>query len=154
MSKNLSILTNNTANSSSDIISGWKSTIPYHTSIDVKTDNVYNISNGVVIEVVYDKHYIVNVQLSSEYSVRYSHLLSTNVKAGDLVASEDLIGKANKYVSVELCQFSQSSGLFPVYINTLKYYKIDPTDYLLKDAELELGQSTYDQVYGVKHNGQ
>lgn len=101
----------------------------YHTGIDLECKKVYSVCYGVVIELGMhdDGYYYVTVQYDKNKCVRYMHLKSESVLLGGVVAKEDEIGEANKYVHFEYMTVDKGSSIWGVRIDRRTYYKQNPT---------------------------
>ena len=101
----------------------------FHTGIDLYADNVYSLCSGVVTNVGSDgKYYAVTVQYDGNISLRYLHLRSVSVKAGQTVQQGFSIGVADKYVHFEYVTRTKGDSIWPVRIGTETYYKHDPLE--------------------------
>lgn len=99
----------------------------YHTGIDLYANNVYSFSSGVVISIGNDgKYYAVTVQYNAFISLRYLHLTSVSVGAGQSIQQGFKIGNADKYVHFEYVTKKQGDSLWSVRIGTETYYKQNP----------------------------
>lgn len=108
----------------------------YHTGIDIYADNVYSFASGVVISVgKTDKFYAVTVQYDSNIALRYLHLKTVSVRAGQAVQAGFNIGTADKYVHFEYVTKIKDSSMWSVRIGTETYYKQNP-DGMVKQASM------------------
>lgn len=101
----------------------------YHTGIDIYADSVYSYASGVVTSISRGiKYYAVTVQYNALISLRYLHLKSVSVAAGQPIQQGFKIGNADKYVHFEYVTKKQGDSLWAVRIGTEIYYKQNPTD--------------------------
>lgn len=101
----------------------------FHTGIDLYADGVYSFCYGVVTNVGTDgDHYAVTVQYNAFASLRYLHLKSVSVKAGEIIQQGFNLGTADKYVHFEYVTKDKGDSIWPVRIGTETYYKHDPLD--------------------------
>lgn len=134
------------------IVNNWSASVPYHTSIDIATDKVYNIHDGVVVDICKEGNYlIVTVQVDYQTILRYGHLSSVSVNAGAAIEEGMEIGEASKFVSFEYCTADSRSQKFPVYIGTLKFYKYDPSKVLIDDINFNNSFTSYMQLSYQNH---
>ncbi|MCM1222702.1 MAG: peptidoglycan DD-metalloendopeptidase family protein [Lachnospiraceae bacterium] len=99
----------------------------YHTGIDIYAGNVYSYASGVVTSISMDKnYYAVTVQYNAFVSLRYLHLESVSVSAGQPIQQGFKIGNADKYVHFEYVTKKQGDSLWAVRIGTETYYKHNP----------------------------
>lgn len=119
----------------------------YHTGIDLQCTTVYSVCYGVVIELgMHDEgYYFVTVQYDKDNCVRYMHLKSESVTLGSLVAKDDEIGEANKYVHFEYLTSKEGQPSLPVRIDTVTFYKQNPTNI----AKSGLGDSAGMDLYSA-----
>lgn len=104
----------------------------FNTGICINGDGVYSYTTGTVIAVGHDDDgYAVSIQYDAFTCLRYTHLLTTTVSAGDQVQSNSFIGYADKFVRFEYATTAVSN--WPVRIGTQTYYKHDPADMLRGD---------------------
>ena len=148
--KYLSILTGIEKPSNSLIIDNWKLSPPAHTSIDIKTTEVYNIIKSQVVDILENNWkgkttYIVTMKVSDDLYIRYLNLSSCPVIPFDAYDSGMRIGTADKWVGVEYC--TRVYSRYPVLIENAKIYKHDPSDFILKDKLPKILAYTYDKVY-------
>lgn len=101
----------------------------FHTGIDLYAENVYSLCSGVVTHVGTDgNHYAVTVQYDGEISLRYLHLKSISVVAGQTVQQGFGIGVADKYVHLEYATKTKGDSIWSVRIGTQTYYKHNPLE--------------------------
>lgn len=141
------------------IVGRWHNSVPYHTSIDIKTKEVYNIYDGVVIDISTDgKYQIVNVQINYDDVIRYGHLTSVVASIGSAVSVGDMIGTTSDIVAVEYCNTNNTnnkSNSFPVHIGSMTYYKYDPTDVVINDVTFNTVCTMYEYInYKNRESGQ
>lgn len=100
----------------------------YNTGIDIYCYSVYSYANGVVLAVGQDTdgYYSVTVQYDANSCLRYTHLLSHDVQAGDIVQAGFVIGAVHKYFRFEYVTKDKGTSLWPVRVGTETYYKQDP----------------------------
>lgn len=98
----------------------------YNTGIDIYGNGVYSYAGGIVLAVGkdVDNLYAATIQYDVFSCLRYMHLDSISVKAGDVVQTGFFIGKAHKYVHFEL--INKDISMWPVRIGTVTYYKQNP----------------------------
>lgn len=137
----------------------YKSYKKFNSSLDLKCKEVYSMFSGLVVIASrdpYKKTYTTTIRYSNTTLMSYSNLKSLNVSEGDEVDVGDLIGIAQKFVSMEYLNFKTS--LWPVRIWNLTYYKQDPypiiesggegiSDYLSNLGDMS-GYSEIDESYG------
>lgn len=119
-----------------EIITPWSSK---HLGVDVKTDDVCTMCNGVVVSVLKDGDGLfgVTIQYDGEHLFRYMHLKDINVELNDALQMRYRIGHAHKYVHVELLSRSTGDKHFPVRIGSNTFYKQDPTKYIKNELRME-----------------
>lgn len=101
----------------------------YHTGLDLYANQVYSFTSGVVTSIGKDKsHYAVTVQYDAQTSLRYLHLKTVSIGAGQIVQQGFNIGIADKYVHFEYVTKNKEDSLWPVRIGTETYYKHNPLD--------------------------
>ena len=99
----------------------------YHTGIDVYGVSVYTYAPGVVLAVGQENGlYSVTVQYDAYSCLRYCHLSSVEVGAGDIVQAGSKVGKADKYLHFEYATKDKKSSVWPVRVMSQIYYKQDP----------------------------
>ena len=88
---------------------GWRSVSGQssnHSGIDIgvgEGTTVYSATNGTVVSVVSrsscggNQIYIQSLVNGQKYTIQYAHLLSVNVKVGDKVTNQTVIGKSGGY---------------------------------------------------------
>ena len=97
----------------------------FNTGIDVYGKDVYSYASGVVIAVGKDdKYYAVTVQYDAYSCIRYTHLESVSLSAGDAIQQGFYIGRAHEYLHFEYATKSVSD--WPVRIGSETYYKQNP----------------------------
>lgn len=114
------------------ILKDW-STNPksVHTGIDLSADNVYSYASGVVLSVGQENnHYCVTVQYDVFNLLRYNHLKSVSVGAGDILSVGAFIGVANKYVHFEYATKDKGVSKWTVRVGSQTYWKQDPKELL------------------------
>lgn len=145
--KYLSILTGIEKPSDSLVIDNWKLSPPAHTSIDIKATEVHNIIKGQVVDIL-ENHwkgnttYIVTIKVSDDLYIRYLNLSDSPVSMFDAFESGIKIGTADKWVGVEYC--TRVHSRYPVLIGSVKIYKHDPSDFMLRDILPNILVYTYD----------
>lgn len=145
--KNLSILTGIEKPSDSLVIDNWKLSPPAHTSIDIKTTEVYNIIKSQVVDILENNWngkttYIVTMKVSDDLYIRYLNLSDSPVSMFDALDAGIRIGSADKWVGVEYC--TRVYSRYPILFGNTKAYKHDPTDFMLKDIIPKILVYTYD----------
>ena len=144
---NLSILTGIEKPSDSLVIDNWKLSPPAHTSIDIKTTEVYNIIKSQVVDILENNWngkttYIVTMKVSDDLYIRYTNLSDSPVSVSDAFDSGIKLGTADKWVGVEYC--TKVHSRYPVLIGSVKIYKHDPSDFILRDILPDILVYTYD----------
>ncbi len=141
----MKVITNITK-TNSEILRKWKEIIPFYTGVDIKANEIYSVCTGVVIEK--DKYkdvltlpkraaqelYVITIQYDSNTCVRYLHLKESAVGIGDLIMTGQLLGKAQKYVTIEYATNEKSK--WPVRISDTEYYKHNPIGVITGEIEL------------------
>ena len=145
--KYLSILTGIEKPSNSLVIGNWKLSPPAHTSIDIKTTEVYNIIKSQVVDILENNWngkttYIVTMKVSDDLYIRYTNLSDSPVSVSDAFDSGIKLGTADKWVGVEYC--TKVHSRYPVLIGSVKIYKHDPSDFILRDILPNILVYTYD----------
>ncbi len=109
-----------------------RSTIGYHTGVDIECSNVYSGFPGTVILVNRPdgKTYTAIVQYNAENAFAYCNLQSVNVEEGQQVDTDDLIGTCSKFVHVEYLTKSNTTR-FKVLVAKQTFYRNDPINILL-----------------------
>jgi hypothetical protein len=105
----------------------------YHTSIDLAAHEVYSPCRGVAIYVgLVDKMPSVTVQYSNNISLRFMHLKSTDIVAGQIVPYDAVVGIADEYVSFEyLTTEERHPGIRVFFYTTLGSYTLYKQDPML-----------------------
>lgn len=99
----------------------------YHTGIDVYGKSVYTYAPGVVLAAgSEDGLYTVTVQYDAFSCLRYGHLSSVEVGAGDIIQAGSKIGIADKYLHFEYATKEKRNSVWPVRVGSQIYYKQDP----------------------------
>jgi hypothetical protein len=150
--KHLSILTGIENPTKKLIKNYWSMTTPKSTSINVFTDNVYNILEGYSLDVIENQtskgtRYIVTMKISNDLIVRYLNLKELYVPSRSAVEAGFLLGKADKFVGIECCTRVRSA--YPVRIGARTYYNENPEEFLLNDYEPELHTRTFYTVWST-----
>lgn len=114
------------------------SVFPYVTGLEIKADEVYSVCSGKVIYVGHtsSSKYSVTVLVNSKQMIRYTNLLSVNVKEGQQLTFRESVGVADKFVRFEYCTPTKGSSVWPVRIKSLTMYKHDPLGLLTGDIKL------------------
>lgn len=150
---NLQTLVNiSTATKSSNVVHDYSNSSPYHTSVDVKANGVYNMFEGVVWQLGNEPgnlHYVC-VKSSNDCIMKYGHIDQVYAGLNVRVRPGELIGTAKKYTSVEYLTLNKSK--FPIYVNEDKYYKNDPTDIVVNNISPSINsdESTYKQTKDIE----
>ena len=147
--KNLSILTGIEKPSDSLVIDNWQLSPPAHTSIDIKTTDVYNIIKSQVVDILENNWkgkttYIITMKVSDDLYIRYLNLSDSPVSMFDALDTGIRIGSADKWVGVEYC--TRVYSRYPVLIGSIKIYKHDPSDFILRDIMPNISVYTFDQI--------
>lgn len=101
----------------------------YHTGLDLYANHVYSFTSGVVTSIgKEDSHYAVTVQYDAQTSLRYLHLKTISVGAGQIVQQGFNLGTADQYVHFEYITKNKKDSLWSVRIGTETYYKHNPFD--------------------------
>jgi len=143
---NLQTITNlESATPSSCIVKYYSDIVPYHTSIDIKVTGIYNLCEGLVVDVGYQEENLkyVCVKMSNDCVFRYGHLKETYFNEDARIRPGELIGLAQRYASFEYLSLSTSK--FPSYVDRYKFYIQDPSDIILHDMlpSILSSESTY-----------
>ncbi len=124
MSKFYNITLNN-----KPILKDWSVSGNVHTGVDLSSENVYSYSDGVVLVVgKEDNHYCVTIQYDVFNLLRYNHLASVDVGAGQVVQGGSIIGKADGFVHFEWATREQNNSKWAVRIGCQTYWKQNPND--------------------------
>ena len=100
----------------------------FNTGIDLFGKEVYSYAPGVVLAVGKDESlYTVTVQYDVFSCIRYCHLKSVDVGAGDIIQSGSHIGAADKYLHFEYATKEKQDSVWPVRVMSEVYYKQNPT---------------------------
>ena len=116
-----------------DILKDWSVDSEYvHTGIDIPSENVYSLTTGVVLAVGQsDKYYCVTIQYDVNNLLRYDHLESVDVGAGQVVQAGTVIGKAYQFVHFEWATHEQRSSKWSIRIGCQTYWKQNPNELFL-----------------------
>lgn len=99
----------------------------YHTGLDLYANQVYSFASGVVTSIGKNKsYYAVTIQYDAQTSLRYLHLKTVSIGAGQIVQQGFNIGTADTYVHFEYITKDKKDSLWPVRIGTETYYKHNP----------------------------
>ena len=110
----------------------WSISDIVHTGVDLPSENVYSYSDGVVLVVGReDNHYCVTIQYDVFNLLRYNHLESVDVGAGQVVQAGAVIGKADRFVHFEWATHEQHSSKWSVRIGCQTYWKQNPNELFL-----------------------
>ena len=147
--KNLSILTGIEKPSDSLVIDNWQLSPPAHTSIDIKTTDVYNIIKSQVVDILENNWkgkttYIITMKVSDDLYIRYLNLSDSPVSISDAFDVGIKLGTADTWVGVEYC--TRVYSRYPVLIGNVKIYKHDPSDFILRDIMPNISVYTFDQI--------
>lgn len=114
------------------ILKDWSVSENVHTGVDLHSENVYSYSDGVVLVVGReDNHYCVTIQYDVFNLLRYNHLESVDVGAGQVVQTGAVIGKADRFVHFEWATNEQNSSKWSVRIGCQTYWKQNPNKLFL-----------------------
>lgn len=144
MNENLKAITNLSSVDSSIILHRYEETTPpYHTSIDISATGLYNLYQGVVCFIGNESGntQFVCVKLSGAYILKYGHLESVSTGLNCRIRPGEVVGVCKKFGTFEFLTPSKSK--FPIYVNSDKYYKHDPTDILINDILPTIRVSSY-----------
>jgi hypothetical protein len=104
------------------------------TGIDFRCDNVYSYSSGVVLAIGrFNDYYCVTVQYDIFNLLRYDHLKSVDVGAGDIIQVDALIGMADHFLHFEYATKEQNSSKWSVRVGSQTYWKQNPMEMILND---------------------
>lgn len=99
----------------------------YHTGLDLYANQVYSFASGVVTSIGKSKsYYAVTIQYDAQTSLRYLHLKTVSIGAGQIVQQGFNIGTADTNVHFEYITKDKKDSLWPVRIGTETYYKHNP----------------------------
>ena len=103
-----------------------------YTGVAIPANTVYSYADGVVLAVGYvAPYYCVTVQYDVFNLLRYDHLSSVDVEAGEIVQVGTAIGIADHFVRFEYATKVQNSSKWSVRVGTQTYWKQDPKELLL-----------------------
>lgn len=103
-----------------------------YTGVAIPANTVYSYADGVVLAVGYvATYYCVTVQYDVFNLLRYDHLSSVDVGAGEIVQVGTAIGIADHFVRFEYATKAQNSSKWSVRVGTQTYWKQDPKELLL-----------------------
>ena len=103
-----------------------------YTGVAIPANTVYSYADGVVLAVGYvAPYYCVTVQYDVFNLLRYDHLSSVDVGAGEIVQVGTAIGIADHFVQFEYATKAQNSSKWSVRVGTQTYWKQDPKELLL-----------------------
>lgn len=122
----------NVSNKGNKVLKQWSSSTPLFSGIDISADDVYNLADGVVIQVSrdFEGKYTVDVQFNASVVLRYSNIISCNVSANSKVLTKSILGKADCYIHLEYLKAEKSYPVYPVRIGKTTYYKHNPGAFL------------------------
>ena len=129
----ISIIVNDAPLTDNMIIGKWNDRVaPYHTSVDIVTNDVYSVSDGkVIFQGKFENNTIsVAVQINNSQVLIYGNLIDTELRPGMSVSTYDLIGHTADYVKFEYCTSAQSNSKWPFRPNENTYFKQDPMQVL------------------------
>lgn len=102
-----------------------------YTGVAIPANTVYSYADGVVLAVGYvAPYYCVTVQYDVFNLLRYDHLSSVDVGAGEIVQVGTAIGIADHFVRFEYATKAQNSSKWSVRVGTQTYWKQDPKELL------------------------
>lgn len=127
------------SNKGNVIIKQWSSSPPLFSGVDISADEVYNLVDGVVIQVSNDYvgRHTIDVQFNRYVVIRYSNISKCNVNTNDRILSGKVIGIADRFVHVEYLTTTKVSPVYPVRIGKVTYYKDNPNSLLEGEISLE-----------------
>ena len=103
-----------------------------YTGVAIPANTVYSYADGVVLAVGYvAPYYCVTVQYDVFNLLRYDHLSSVDVGAGEIVQVGTAIGIADHFVRFEYATKAQNSSKWSVRVGTQTYWKQDPKELIL-----------------------
>lgn len=103
-----------------------------YTGVAIPANTVYSYADGVVLAVGYvAPYYCITVQYDVFNLLRYDHLSSVDVGAGEIVQVGTAIGIADHFVRFEYATKAQNSSKWSVRVGTQTYWKQDPKELLL-----------------------
>ena len=116
--------------SNAEILKDWSvDSYNVHTGIDISSKNVFSLTSGVVLAVgQVGKHYCITIQYDVCNLLRYEHLSSVSVGAGDVVQGGTYIGEADNFVHFEYATTDQGTSRWSVRIGCCTYWKQNPHD--------------------------
>lgn len=112
-----------------DVLHSWTPVGSHiYTGTDIKAEQVFSYASGTVVAVGKEDllHYCVTVQYDVFNILRYNHLKTVAVGAGDTIQNSALIGTADKFLRFEYATKQQGSSKWPVRVGTQTYWKQDP----------------------------
>jgi len=141
--------------SSLDIVINWGVDKQINPGLLIACDKVYSICTGRVVQVDKDDSgYYVSIQYDYNTLFRYCFLKNVHVTAGERVVFGDIVGdckdnnlmgsfKGNSF-RFEYCTRDRSE--FSVRFSRNTYYKHDPTDVVLDEAEYQYDPSLVAEI--------
>lgn len=110
------------------ILKGWSTDpVDTHTGVDLSADRVYSYTDGVVLAVgQVEGYYCITIQYDVFNLLRYDHLSSALVGAGDVVQVGASLGKADRFVHFEYATKEQGSSKWSVRVGSQVYWKQNP----------------------------
>lgn len=122
----------------------------YHTGVDIRTNDVYNICSGVVIFIDTTSKSIV-VQYDYNMFFRYVNIYDICVSLGDPIKKGVLLGHCKDYVHFEYLTLRSTDTRWPFRISgLLTLYKNDPTSII--DGTLVIAEPSFEEVTIVSTN--
>ena len=146
MMKHLATLTGIDSATTKLVTTKWSTSAPISTSINVKTQQVYNILDGYSLEIreniVNSKTlYTVSMKICNDLIIRYLNLDDVDIPSRSAIPSRFKIGTTSSVVGIEYCTRARSP--YPVRIDRFTYYKQDPTKFLLEDYVPKISMPTF-----------
>lgn len=113
-----------------------RNVLSYHTGVDIQCKEVYSGFPGTVVYIGKPdlKTSSVIVQYNDNNAFAYCNLKGVNVRKGDIVDTDDLIGTCVDFVHIEYLTTAPENK-FRVMLTKQMFYKQDPLDILLNGYE-------------------
>ena len=138
-----------------NILNKWSLSNPTRLYADIEGKDVFNPCDGVVMFIGRDteNYYSVLIQICADVVVNFKHLVDIDVSVGQLVRSDEHIGRCRKFCRVELGTLTRDETDECIRIYDKMYYKRNPehltyenlgfvqfnhgeTEYAYRDSEL------------------
>lgn len=125
-----------------------------YTGADITADSVFSYSSGIVLAVGKDIHtgYCITIQYDVFNVLRYGHLKSVDVGAGDIVQAGCKLGNADRYVHFEYATKVQNDSKWSVRVGTETYWKQNPHSMQIQQPTPEtiIGSATSKETWQGK----